>query len=731
MHINRLVSFLISNPWGGFGIGCLLLLTACSSQVLNSPYPDPGESHNVAYSSFSLRPKTLDPARSYSANEIVFTAQIYEPPLQYHYLRRPYTLEPLTAEAMPEVTYLDAAGNALPEDVPAQRIAYSVYEIRIQPGIYYQPHPAFARNEMGQFLYHDLSSQDLKGIYTLKDFPVTTTRELVAEDYVYQIKRLGYSKVHSPIAGLMGNYIVGLREYTQTLAEAQAGSEAYLDLRAYPLAGVEGVDRYTYRITIQGKYPQLRYWLAMPFFAPVPWEADRFYSQPGMAERNLNLDWYPIGTGPYMLTEHDPNRRMVLDRNPHFHGETYPSQGMPADKEAGLLVDAGQPLPFIDRVVFSLEKENIPYWNKFLQGYYDVSGVSSDSFDQALRISGGDELTLTEEMEAKGIKLVTSIGTSTFYLGFNMLDSVVGGYSERARKLRQAISIAIDYEEFISIFANGRGIAAQGPLPPGIFGYEAGEEGLNPYVYEWQQGQPQRHPLRTARRLLAEAGYPNGRDIETGKSLLLHFDTTGSGPDTADLLNWMRKQFRKLNIQLVVRDTDYNRFQDKMMQGTVQIFQWGWNADYPDPENFFFLLYGPEGKVKHGGENAANYSNPEFNRLFKQMQNMENGPERLTIIRQMIDITRHDAPWVWGFHPKEVTLVHGWNHNVRPNQMANNTLKYRRIDPELRAQRRAEWNRPVLWPLWVLLATVVLIITPAVVTYWRKEHQSGRTVLKS
>ncbi|KFI22601.1 ABC transporter substrate-binding protein [Nitrosococcus oceani] len=709
------------------GIFALPWLTACSGEVLNSPYPAAGKVQNVAYSSFNLRPKTLDPARSYSANEIVFTGQIYEPPLQYHYLLRPYSLEPLTAQAMPQVTYVDAAGNPLPPEAPFREVAYSVYEIQIQPGIHYQPHPAFAKDETGRFLYHELSPGGLAGIYKLSDFPHRDSRELVAADYVYQIKRLASPWVHSPILGLMSRYIVGMKTYTQTLVAAQGKDEGnYLDLRAYPLRGAEVVDRYTYRLTIEGKYPQLRYWLAMPFFAPVPWEADRFYAQSGMAERNLNLDWYPVGTGPYMLTENDPNRRMVLERNPNFHGETYPAQGMPGDKAAGLLVDGGESLPFIDRVVFSLEKESIPYWNKFLQGYYDTSAVTSDSFDQALRIAGGgEELTLTEEMKTKGIKLVTAIGTSISYLGFNMLDPIVGGDSERARKLRQAISIAIDYEEFISIFANSQGIAAQGPLPPGIFGHQSGKEGINPHVYNWKNGQPRRKSLQTARRLLIEAGYPNGRDAESGKPLLLYFDTTGKGPDSASLVSWMRKQFQKLNIQLVVRETDYNRFQDKMRQGNAQIFQWGWTADYPDPENFLFLLYGPEGKVRHGGENAANYSNPEFNRLFQEMKSMENGPERLTKIWKMVAIVRRDAPWVWGFHPKEVSLLHAWNFNVQPNLMANNTLKYRRIDPQLRARLRKEWNRPLLWPLGALLAVLVLGAAPAVVTYWRKEYRSG------
>ena len=257
----------------------------------------------------------------------------------------------------------------------------------------------------------------------------------------------------------------------------------------------------------------------------------------------------------------------------------------------------------------------------------------------------------------------------------------MGGASERARLLRRAISIAVDYEEFISIFANGRGVAAQSPIPPGIFGNKPGAEGVNQYVYEADGGKPRRRSIAEANRLLAQAGYPGGRDEETGESLILYFDTTATGPDDKARLNWYRKQFAKLGIQLVIRATDYNRFQDKMLKGTAQIFAWGWNADYPDPENFLFLFLTKNSKVEHGGENSANYQNPEYDALFDRMKHMDNGPERQAIIDEMVEILRQDAPWLWGFHPKSYSLFHSWYRNVKPNLMSDNTLKYKRLEP--------------------------------------------------
>ncbi|WP_323696702.1 MULTISPECIES: ABC transporter substrate-binding protein [Thiorhodovibrio] len=709
--------------WLALGLG------GCGDSAWNNPYPANEARADIVYSAFSEQPKHLDPVRSYSSNEYAFIGQIYEPPLQYHFLKRPYTLVPLTAQSMPEVRYFDAEGKELTDSAPADEIALSEYRIRIRAGIRYQPHPALAQDEgasPGQgYLYHDLSPADLRGIEDLGDFPQTGTRELTAADYVYQIKRLAAPWLHSPIAGLMKKHILDFAELSERLAEAAPapvdGERPFFDLRAVPFAGAEVIDRYSYRIRIKGRYPQFQYWLAMLFFSPMPWEAEAFYANPGLAERNISLDWYPLGSGAFMLSENNPNLRMVLARNPHFHGETYPAEGMEEDREAGLLEDAGKPLPLVERVIFALEKESIPYWNKFLQGFYDSSGIASDAFDQAIQFSAGGDAELTEDMRAQGIALATAVDTSIWYMGFNMLDPVLGGDSERARLLRRAIAIAVDFGEYISIFANGRGIEAQGMLPPGIYGHCDGRAGLNPFVFDWIDAQARRKPIAEARVLLAEAGYPDGRDPKTGRPLTLYYEAMDAGPDGKARLNWMRKQFAKLGIELVVRATDYNRFQDKMREGTGQIFMWGWNADYPDPENLFFLLYGPNAKVK-GGENAFNYQNPEFDRLFEQMRVMDDTPERQALIDEMTEILRRDAPIAFGFFPKSYSLYHQWLGNVKPNLMANNTLKYRSLNPDLRAEQRLAWNPPVLWPLGLLALVLVLGALPAWLMARRRER---------
>jgi ABC-type transport system substrate-binding protein len=720
-------------------LGLLSQLTACSD-AMNDPYPASDRGKNILYTAFTDRPKHLDPVQSYSEDEVTFTAQIYEPPLQYHYLRRPYELMPATAVTVPQPRYIDARGNLLPDGSDAEKIAYTDYVIKIKPGIRYQPHPAFAKSSEGGYLYHSLTSDQLSEKHTLSDFPATDTRELTAEDYAYGLKRLAHPRLHSPILGLMSEYVVGLDALANDLMTKQrscmdakksalAGRcNDWLDLRNVGLDGVAVLDKYTYRIRIKGKYPQFLYWLTMPFFAPMPWEADKFFSQPGMAEKNLTLDWYPVGTGPYMLTENNPNARMTLKRNPNFREETYPCDGEADDQKDGLLSDCGKSLPFIDQVIFTREKEQIPYWNKFLQGYYDASGISSDSFDQAVSVTGGGEVTLTEEMRKQGIVLSTSVATSSMYLGFNMLDPLVGGANETSRKLRQAISIAIDQEEFISIFLNGRGIPAQSPIPPGIFGYRDGPQGIDPIIYDWTAQGAKRKDIETAKQLLAEAGWPEGRNIRTGEPLVINLDTTATGVGGKSRVDWLNKQFQKINVQLVVRSTDYNRFQEKVRKGAVQLFFFGWNADYPDPENLLFLLYGPQGKLKSQGENAANYANPAFDRLFEKMRAMDNGPARQEIIDRMLAILHEDAPWVWGYHPKDYSLRHAWLLNRKPSKVGNNTLKYQRIDPLLRQELRMRWNGPVIWPAGLLVLVLGSLAIPAVLSHRRREQANSRNL---
>lgn len=660
-------------------LGLLVFAGACT----NNPYPDADDERPILYSAFTEAPKTLDPAVAYSTSDHVVTGAVYDTLLQYHFLDRPYRLIPGLLEEIPEA---QPAANG-----------HVVYRLRLRDGLLYHDDPCF---ELGT--------------------PAGPTRAVLAADVAFTLMRLADPKVNSPVAPTFVR-IVGFTEFAEKLAARREADPAFGERRVDQqyadvggIAGVRVVSPLELDVELTEPYPQLRYWLAMEFTTPVPWEAIAYWDGKG---RDAFAE-HPVGTGPFRLAVYDKRSRIVFARNPNWFGirdpeakapgTVYPSEGAPGDAEKGLLDPrfVGKPLPLIDRVELYLDKEDIPAFTKFLQGYYDASGIIEESFDRIVR-----EGQLSEEMKTYDMRLEKAVQPAVYYVGFNMDDPIVGAKAgDRGRKLRQAMSLVIDSEEFSRIFMNGRGIPAQSPIPPGIFGYDA--DYVNPFRVV---------DAKRAAELLRDAGYPGGIDPATGQPLRLTFDT----PDTS-ARGRLRFQFfvdawRKLGIDVQIAATTYNQFQDKVRRGAYQLFMWGWVADYPDPENFLGLLWGKLARSA-GGPNTANFDDPEYDRLFLKMRDMPDGPERLAVIREMRGILEREGPWIDLFFPETYALIHGWVYNAKPLGMSYSTLKYRWVDAPDRARKRLAWNEPVVWPAWLLLGLAVIVIAPGIVAVLRRRE---------
>jgi len=707
----------------------VLMLPAlgCGEPPWNNPNPPSPEGQVVYQSVMSpAPPKHLDPATSYASDESLFLMQIYQPPMGYHFLKRPYELIPLGLEDFPEIRFLDEDGNEVAESDDS--LAYTRYTLTVRADEHYQPHPAFAMNEAGEPLYLFDDAAQGRRFSQVPDFPQTGDRPLRANDYAYGIKRLADPQLGSPMLGFMSQYIVGMSAFSEQLA--QVPRDGWVNLDEYDMAGLEVEDERILHITIHGRYPQFLYWLAMHFFSPVAPEVDRFYHNPGFAERNLTLNWWPVGTGPFMMVRNDPNSEIVLERNPNYREDYFPSEGAPGDAEAGFLDDAGKRLPLVDRAVFRLEKEVLPLWTKFLQGYYDRSGENHGNtkgvFDQAF-IVGPDGVEMSGDVADHGITMSPDVKPAIYYYGFNMRDPLVGGYTEEKRKLRRALQIVFNVEEYLAIFYKGNGITAHNLIPPGLSGHLQGEAGINPYTHEWVNGEAVRRSIDEARKLLAEAGYPNGRDARTGEPLKIFIDVQTQAIGNTQM-NWMDRIFGQIGVQVEYRPADWNRTREKLLTGNTQIYSHGWLADYPDPENFLFLLFGPESPLlcKCDGANNSNFEHPEYDELFRKVRVSAPGPERDAMVARMVEIFREEAVWLYAYYPKDIYLNNSWVHNTKRHGISKATLKYIRIDSEEREQRRREWNQPVTWPLYAAGLLLVGLMLPGVTAYRRRQNATAR-----
>lgn len=718
----------------------LSLLAGCD----NSPWESGAASTNTLFTAMQEgSPRHMDPTASYWSNDTTFTYQIFEPPYGYQYLKRPYELMGKSAEAVAKPRYVDKDGKELPDDAPGDQVAESVYDVHIKHGILYQPHPAFAKDDQGHLLYHHMKPGELGNRQSPFEFAKMGTRELVADDFVYAIKRHATTRITAPIYSIFSEYVVGLKDYGALIksedAKLRAGLDPasqdlpFLDFRKYPLDGATAPDKYTLRIRIKGRYPQWSYWMAMTFLAPVPWEADEFYAQPGMAAASLSFDTWPVGTGPFMQTEYHKDRLQVMARNPNYRGEPYPCEGTPADKEAGLLDDCGKKTPFVDKIVVVAEREQVPQRAKFRQGFYDLEVFERTDKGLEYVVEKQNSEDTRKDYDAKGFRLDRFDDVNSYTIGFNMLDPVIGKgdtpeQQERNRKLRDAISIAIDWEEFAKVFPQRAGATAMGPIPNGIFGSrEKTPEGINPITHRLVDGQPVRRSIEEAKALMVQAGYPDGRDVRTGRPLVLNYDFYAlPTPERKIEIDWVVRQFAKLNIQLEVRATDNNQFQEKVRKGKHQVFWTGWNADYPDAENFLILFYGPNAKSITDGENQANYQNPVYDDLFRQMKTLPDGPQKQALIDKMVDILRRDAPWSWGYFPYASAAVQHWVYNSKPAILIRDHGRYLRLDVDERRRAQAAWNKPVWWPMVALLVVVALLLLAAMRSFKRRERTNAR-----
>jgi ABC-type transport system substrate-binding protein len=369
---------------------------------------------------------------------------------------------------------------------------------------------------------------------------------------------------------------------------------------------------------------------------------------------------HPVGTGPFKLNAWERASYIELVRNPNFRGEPYPSEGEPGDKEAGLLDDAGKRMPFADKVVWTIIEESQPAWLLFLQGKIDARVIPKDNWDEAMTSNN----ELTPKMKHLNIRFFKFKDPSTFYLGFNMLDPVLG----KNKPLRQAINYAIDRETFNKLFFNNRYDIACGVIPPIMASY-------NPDINKMGYS---RYDLQKSKELLVEA-----EKIYGGKIPPLNLAMQGTDTFYRQFGSFLQRQLEAIGLAVEVEYMDWPTFQDKVNKQQVQMFAEGGVATIPDAQDLLSLFYS---KFWSPGFNHCNYLNPEFDRLYEQAEVIMDGFERTKLYQKMELIVLEDCPAAFLDHRVVYVLAHDWYKNYHPHTFGCNLSKYQKVDLEKRAE---------------------------------------------
>ena len=547
-------------------------------------------------------PTTLDPVQSATRYSNLLVTALYDTLYEYRYLKVPYELKPSLAAAMPEVS--------------KDRLTYT---IRLKKGVRFIDDACFKGG---------------KG------------REVVAEDFVYSIKRHFDPATRSQGAWLWRDRIVGLDDWKKNGADYNK-----------PVAGLKVLDPHTVQIRLVRPYPQIIYTLAMGFSSVVPREAVEKYGR--------EFSVHPVGSGPFRLAAGFRPQRAVLERNPGYRKEVFDLRAEGYVEKlhgfTGIGALDGKSLPIVDRVEVDFIKQSTARWNSFTKGNeIQFAGIPVEQVPRTL--ASKDPVRLKPEL-AKKYHIRPEPDFGLVYSGFNMAHEDFGyskdpARNERNRGLRCAIRKAFNWPQRIRRFYNGLGRAFPGIVPEGVDGYG----GLSRESVTLD--------VKGAKALLKKHGW-NKRNLP-----VLEY------PGVSSVLNkQFFEQFRgflkkigyprnKVRYKTFATFGDYNR---ALKESRLNFFSLGWGMDYPDSENLMQLYYSPNASP---GSNNSNYRNPEFDRLFEQAAVMLPGQERTDIYKKMNQILVDDCVTIAGFSRTNLLVWHK-NAVIYPtHDVLGNFFKY-------------------------------------------------------
>lgn len=467
-------------------------------------------------------------------------------------------------------------------------------------------------------------------------------RVLKTDDVFYTLKRLADPKLQAKGWWVIDDKIAGLNEWrTKYEKEAAANYDEAIE-------GFVKLDDHSFQIKLKRPSPQFLYSLAMPYAFVVAKEAVEHYGK-----EFLN---YPVGTGPFTLEKFEQSNRIVYHRNQKFRDKFYPSEGAEGDDKLGLLADAGKKLPLVDKIVVDIIPVDQTQWLNFQKGRIDLMEMKS-MYERAM----DDKNHLHSNLKSNGIRLHVDPMLDVTFVAWNYDNPIF-----KNKKLRQALSLAFDRAGFNRTFYKGLASEAQSVIPPGLGGFR--KEYKNPFA---------KYDVAQAKKLLAEAGYPNGKGLP---DIAIE---TRSDTIPRQQVEFIAKNMAEIGVKIKVGANTWPELIKKVTTRQHQGYTMAWGADYPDAENFLGLLYCPNSSP---GSNGANYCNPEYDALFKTATQMQDSPERSALYEKLNEMVAIDNPWIFGFNRPEVYVSQAWLKNFKQMEFNHNQAQYFGVDLEVKKE---------------------------------------------
>ena len=477
-------------------------------------------------------------------------------------------------------------------------------------------------------------------------FPNNRGRELVASDFIYSFKRIADPNTRSPNWWMFDGMVVGFNEWKEKLEKAAPIDRA--KIWAEDIAGFSAPSKYSLTIQLTKPYPQFLQILAMTHTSAVARECVEKYKE--------EIGYHPVGTGAFQLHEWTRGSKIILKRSKNYREDRYPSVGTAQEREDGLLQASGSPLPFVNEIQWEIIKEEQPRWLKFLSGGLDLSLIPKDNFNDVIAANGD----IKSELKEKGFNLRKDLSLTTWWIEFNNKDPLLG----KNKKLRLALAHAFNRSRALELLYNNRGVLAAGPITPTL----EGGENVPAYPIDFD--------LEKAKKLLAEAGFPNGKGLAP-----LKYEMRGPGTLQRQLGELLQDNFGKIGVQVETNSNSFPEALTKAKEGRFQIMLGGWAADYPDPENFLQVFYS---KNMAPGPNSTAFNNPEFDQLYEKIRTQRPGRERNTSILRMNQILQDEIPVVFFFHSTTYTVYRSWLENYKQTEYLYGPGRYFNLDLELR-----------------------------------------------